>query len=544
MTAFVRASRTRPPHKGAVIAIGHAAEASLGADTSLSGSELSIDTLSGIDESFELPPSPKVSTYKLLPAAASPELIDNEALKTALIKDVRLLLLLWGLRDWLYSGTVLPELTLLLGDVDNDQATPALTDLTELVEATKRAIQSVRNYFLALPSTSISAENDTNRSKAKDRFRRQSSFSGASRPGQTYSTDTIALSSRTAYRSSLLGHGLPSPQAQTDIDEDPLAVLRRSALDVLSALREAEQRSRPAALVDDSPELDPFRSSTEVQCRPEDLKEEREIVQQYLATVDKLLSRTKLNAEHRVRKAASTLGIHTQAINGGFDRLSIGGSSPHGQYSNEAEQDQPEWASKHDREADMASCIRSFIVDHFKESQDVDQHLLASVTDSGNLEDLLHLLADGYVLCKAFNAAVARSDRPWGFIQTREIHDLRQEEADVPNKTLRQSTSAEKVVASRQSDAGPTERPGWTFRRAENLRAWAAALKLRYAIKSTSAAIPVTVEPVAVTNRGQTRRPEVIEFDPAHVARKDAGWQPMLVRLIGAWLDAVASECA
>lgn len=543
MVAVVRASRTRPPHKGAVIAIGHAAEASLGADTSLPGSELSIDTLSGIDESFELPPSPKVSTYKLLPAASSPELIDDEALKTALIKDVRLLLLLWGLRDWLYSGTVLPELTLLLGDADNDQATPALTELTELVEATKRTIQSVRNYFLALPSTSISAENDTNRSKAKDRFRRQSSFSGASRPGQMYSTDTPALSPRTAYRSSLLGHGLPSPQAQRDIDEDPLAVLRRSALDVLSALREAEQSSRPAALLDDPP-LELSRSSTDVQYRPEELKKKREIVQQYLATVDKLLSRTKLNAEHRVRKTASTLGIHTQAINEGFDQLSIGGASSHSQRRNGEEPERPKWASKHDRETDMASCIRSFIVDHFEESQGVDQYLLAQVTESANLEDLLHLLADGYILCKAFNAAVARSDRPWGFIQTREIHNLRQEEADVPNKTLRQSTSAEKIVASRQSDAGQTERPGWTFRRAENLRAWAAALKLRYAIKSTSAAIPVPFEPAAVSSRSQTRRPEVIEFDPAHVARKDAGWQPMLVRLIGAWLDAVASECA
>lgn len=60
----------------------------------------------------------------------------------------------------------------------------------------------------------------------------------------------------------------------------------------------------------------------------------------------------------------------------------------------------------------------------------------------------LQRLADGYLLCQAFNSSVASSSRPWGFIPADDIHE----------------TLAEAQDTGRE----------WTFRRVGNLTCWAA----------------------------------------------------------------------
>lgn len=63
-------------------------------------------------------------------------------------------------------------------------------------------------------------------------------------------------------------------------------------------------------------------------------------------------------------------------------------------------------------------------------------------------EGFLERLADGYLLCQAFNNSVASSTRPWGFIPADDIHE-----------TLAEATDADRE---------------WTFRRVGNLTCWAA----------------------------------------------------------------------
>lgn len=67
---------------------------------------------------------------------------------------------------------------------------------------------------------------------------------------------------------------------------------------------------------------------------------------------------------------------------------------------------------------------------------------------------LLEKLASGQLLCVAYNAAVRQSRRPWGYISQDSIHDVAALEA--------------------AAEAGEAKRSGWTFRRSDNLRLWAA----------------------------------------------------------------------
>jgi hypothetical protein len=73
-------------------------------------------------------------------------------------------------------------------------------------------------------------------------------------------------------------------------------------------------------------------------------------------------------------------------------------------------------------------------------------------------EALLSALSTGQILCVAYNTLVRRSKKPWGFVNTGRIHDLFAE-------------GAQGNEASKDETKG---KGGWTFRRTENLRLWAA----------------------------------------------------------------------
>lgn len=83
---------------------------------------------------------------------------------------------------------------------------------------------------------------------------------------------------------------------------------------------------------------------------------------------------------------------------------------------------------------------RAFITAHLTAEQ-------AALVPTGE-EKFLERLADGYLLCQAFNSSVASSSRPWGFIPSDDIHDTLTEAPDSGRE--------------------------WTFRRVGNLTCWAA----------------------------------------------------------------------
>ena len=74
--------------------------------------------------------------------------------------------------------------------------------------------------------------------------------------------------------------------------------------------------------------------------------------------------------------------------------------------------------------------------------------------DSSNRLTILEKLGSGQLLCVAYNAAVRQSRKPWGYISQDSIHDIAALEASV--------------------EAEEGKRSGWTFRRSDNLRLWAA----------------------------------------------------------------------
>ncbi|CAH7673002.1 hypothetical protein BY996DRAFT_4582295 [Phakopsora pachyrhizi] len=100
-------------------------------------------------------------------------------------------------------------------------------------------------------------------------------------------------------------------------------------------------------------------------------------------------------------------------------------------------------------------------------------HLNPPHGEDGSRYKFWDSLSDGTLLCLAYNVALRQSKRPWGFIPVESIHDMINLNS---NETVHQPSSSnseqKRVVV------------GLTFRRMENLRFWAAALKLRYLIKS------------------------------------------------------------
>ncbi|BGP46951.1 hypothetical protein JCM10450v2_002803 [Rhodotorula kratochvilovae] len=130
-------------------------------------------------------------------------------------------------------------------------------------------------------------------------------------------------------------------------------------------------------------------------------------------------------------------------------------------------------------------------------------------------EGFLNFLSDGTLLCRSYNALL-RSPlaRPFGFLPSSSIHVFPSSAAAGPESAGMARTLS---AASTGSESG--ERVGGTFRRAENLGQWAAALKHRYALPLPS-------------------------FDARAIAarRPEGDWRAMLADAVAAWADAVARE--
>lgn len=147
-------------------------------------------------------------------------------------------------------------------------------------------------------------------------------------------------------------------------------------------------------------------------------------------------------------------------------------------------------------------------------------------SDAGRIP-FLESLSSGQLLCVAYNAAVRKSRKPWGFVAKDAIHDI---------ISLENASSDEK-------------KGRWTFRRTDNLRLFVGALKLRYGVgvvvPPRSAALPpAQPQPIVPTSPSTSREREeqALVFDPKLVASRLEGWDGMLEGLVERWVEGVVHE--
>ncbi|KLO05055.1 hypothetical protein SCHPADRAFT_1003074 [Schizopora paradoxa] len=241
----------------------------------------------------------------------------------------------------------------------------------------------------------------------------------------------------------------------------------------------------------------------------------------------------------------------------------------------------PEWARRSTFDGDQLARAHSLLSNILPKAS---LPLLPTPYTSGDPQSrvqFLDALSSGQLLCVTYNTCVRRSRKPWGYINKDSIHDIAALEAHAAAEAEGGDAAAEKRTK------------GWTFRRTDNLRLWAAALKLRYllplvtpptssgipthadALKSviagsstvsSSAATTPTASPAptqtkfhipppnsaglassasAPTVAGSRRleaAPGSVIFDAKVVARKDEGWDAMLEHVVFRWIGAVVDE--
>lgn len=648
------ANRNRPLTKGAMtLAIGPAGEAMVlsNADNSTAGSPTSESpttaangqlTPNGIleeDEHLLLPPSPEAGSFarpKYL-EVAKPLEADTHALRALLVADLDRLCDAWHLSDWIATNRAVAPIKQLLSEGSLSKAarqpdSSASTDLVRIIDVTTKAIRSVRSYILALPQRSKIPMTLPNEPSRRDRFKRQPSFSGVSRPGQAgmpvparsneilhhiaTPDDSLSREPPCSPLTSAPSPGGRSLSSRADTDEDPLGVIRKAALEMLSALQEMEKKTRIEILDVNSDETgylsaaisrDPDESSSTGSATPgtgylyrsdlvlSDFAAEREMLLRYLETVGSVLSSLMISCQD-MRRRSSTGTEHAREAQALTSTVNSSGNAAPSIHIDAANDDDvaskagPIWTEPG---VSAAQRVSSFMIDHCEAVIGSTSRLERMQEARDDIEALLALLSDGYLLCCAFNEAVRRSDKPWGYISSREMHDLEAEEAVLLHKETSRAKSAQEAAMltfqtrfSRKADASEGalnvddvearvrveentgNRPGWTFRRTENLRVWAAALKLRYQVQTTAtranAAKPGSIltygslglgklalhgrraasESHALSSGGPSTGlgSKTIDFDPAKVARRESGWHLMLTTLLMAWIDAVAHE--
>ncbi|KAG8215729.1 hypothetical protein J3R82DRAFT_7622 [Butyriboletus roseoflavus] len=575
---------------------------------------------------FELPPSPAVPEIRepaFLPHVKTYQ-TDPEAFLPGVIEDLTAIIHAWGIDST--RDTPL--------DPNNSIPTPHMIDVLDILKTTTHAIRSVRNYVIALP-------------------------------------DESASTLRTQYRNKVAA-SVPVPKrnlAQSKSQLDPLSLIRKSALEVLAALRELEERSRvplsdeaydaqsdrgssqgqhpqsrgasPVAMSDDEsdlPHVDPDMSisfvhvlgrnesipvwedgnnldthglSEEEREKREhwddrlvlgggwlykqdiklaDLGKEQDVVRRYIDLVDDVLfGGTKdgkrgweREGERSAKRAREGRGqnrrvstgdmftyrfpneaprsgrriVSTSGILDSMRSMSLSEEPEDMETLSEAESvdedDLPDWAKRSLFADDPVGRAHALLIALLPEN------LRSLVLPTSNRSAFFSALTSGQCLCAAYNTGVRRSRKPWGFISLDSVHDI---------AFLEQSSDG--------ADGDEKGKVGWTFRRIDNLRIWAGALKLRYLLPlvvpsapgrpdhitrsagthsrgasparspsgqtAVSSALADTPSPSRVGIRSATAEPPLI-FDPRLVARRDDGWETMLETVVLRWVKAVVEE--
>ncbi|KAG0696349.1 hypothetical protein DFH29DRAFT_991711 [Suillus ampliporus] len=550
---------------------------------------------------FELPPSPAIPQIQqptFLPFVKTYE-TDPEAFLPGVVEDLMAVADAWGMsssknddsrRD---LGLLSPHSS----DTPRDRL-----DVLGILKITTRAIRSVRNYVIALP-------------------------------------DDSAGTLRTQYRNKVAANP-PQPKRNASHQKtqaDPLSLIRKSALEVLAALRELEERSRvplsdeaydvqsdhgsfpdhsatphsrvasPAALSDTSHDhdhdlsMDPDMSISfvRVQGRHEsvpvweddfydstlseeeqekrdhwddrlvlgggwlykqdmtlaDLVKEKEVVDDVLFGEVKEGKRGwEREHERAAKKERDGRGKNRRVSAGDVDPFRSTSSPPSsrrvvssglldsmqslrmmdeneemGALSEEEsvdEEDLPEWAKYGSFTEHPLG--RAHAVIHAL----LPEHLCSLLPPASDRHAFLLALSSGQFLCIAYNTGVRWSRKPWGFISPDSIHDI--------------------VALEAAEDEKEKSKTGWTFRRTDNLRLWAAALKIRYILPIVVPSAPGRTDhqlkpsqSTPANSPSKIRFPTTeppITFDPRLVARKDEGWDTMLQDTLLKWVDVVVDE--
>jgi len=592
------------PSSGAVPAIG-------------GPSNLNLKPLSHKVRHFELPPSPVVP--QIVQPAFPPYIktyeTDPENLRPGVIDDLSAVAAGWELDDTIHEHVEDQDATLL-----GTGAKPLEhLDILDLLKKTTRAVRSVRNYLVSLPDDSATPMLQT--------YFRPHSLPSAPPPKRRVS--------------------------QPDSASEPLTRIRRGALEVLTVLRELEERARlplehdaydaqsehsstpetsahsrgasPSSHLDDSDFLDADTSvsisfvevsgqqkpipvwedeassydvnnlSEEERDKRErwderlvvgggwlyrqdmrltDLRRERDVVGRYLDVVDEVLfggvtdrkrgwekerERAAKVEQARGRRASAGAALgekngHTRASKrrvvsaGMLDAMRdmVVTEEPE-EMETVTEEDSvddeelPEWAKRSTFADNPLGRVHALLVALLPTN--LLDHL---PPPSANRSAILQVLSSGQLLCIAYNVGVRKSRKPWGFVSKDAIHDIA-------------SLEAQSAEENQPSEKG---KRGWTFRRTDNLRLWAAALKLRYLLPITSQVkafssqgnitpsdsnTPLSSPSVSTPTVSSMLFPsrtneEPILFDAPLVARQESGWEDMLETAVLKWADAVVEE--
>ncbi|RPD58164.1 hypothetical protein L227DRAFT_577204 [Lentinus tigrinus ALCF2SS1-6] len=568
--------------------------------------------------SFVLPPSPAIpqTVQPTFPPYVKTFETDPENLRPGVIEDLISVASGWNLDPTQEQPAGQDPNLLGVGDKHRGDN----VDVLELLKTTTRAVRTVRNYLVSLPDDSSVPQN-------RAHFRPQT----------------------------LSSSPLPKRQvSQPNSPHDPLTRIRGRALEVLSVLRELEERARlpldhdaydaqsdhgssndtttgPASrgtspsshleepeFVDadtsvsisyvdvggrqrqvpvwDDEDSDVNVSEEEHDKRErwderlvlgggwlykqdvkmEDLAREREVVGKYLEAVDDVLfggpkegkrgwEREKERVERKERMDRETRS-KGRRVSAGDAMGSSGESSgragrrvvstgmldamrsmvvteePEEMESIDEEEaidddDLPPWAKRSTYQGDEYGRLHALLVALLP----ADLLRLLPMSSSDHSE-ILRALSSGQILCNAYNTGVRRSRKPWGYVSRDAIHDI---------AALEEARVAEATEGGKR---------GWTFRRTDNLRLWAAALKLRYSLpilmpsskrREGTGTRPGTPAqggtPLASPSASAFTFPpaiteDVILFDAPMVARLEDGWDQMLEKLVFMWVDAVVSE--
>lgn len=461
--------------------------------------------------------------------------IDPDNLRPGLIDDLENVVHVWCLNDDFVAPPSTPDQDPAIPETNGDTKPSGNFDVLGALKTTTHAIRSVRNYVVSLPSeSSVTTGNQrqyyrpqhlTNLPVQKRHSSNPSSASVASSRIRKAALSTLSVlklleeSSRLplsddaydaqsdqGYHSHVVSPSNLSDS--TDFDRSPTSDNNQPAFTLIRVQGRDEQVPVWEEPYDDfnQPQEEQKREGWEERLvlgsgwlykqdtQLSSLAKERQEVKAYLDVVDEVLFSGPKDGQRGWKRERDRLLKNRRVSAGEVDRR--GAASPDVRPFNRRvvsmgvlsdslpeeleamdvieeesavdDDDLPEWAKRSTFHNDpLGRSLHSHTSDRIHTYplptgrvhaflKSVLPSPLAAVlpSDASNRTIILEKLASGQLLCVAYNVAVRQSRKPWGYISQDCIHDI---------AALEAAAEASEAVQS-----------GWTFRRSDNLRLWAA----------------------------------------------------------------------